>query len=125
MLLDYGQSPLSSSLNPTDCSNRILASAGIDPRVAITFWENRLRKENLLYASPSPSNPSTLLLESPAEHIEGFEPQAEMDEGIVAGEDMIKEDKSWYGFWRTHPADAERAQKIREELGRWEKVALS
>lgn len=61
--------------------NRLLYHSGIDPRHALTFWENRLASKSTL------SPPTTA---------------------------------DACGFLSSHPVDAERVEKIKEELSRWE-----
>lgn len=83
---------------------RLLAGSGIDPRVALEYWEDRIA------TAGSPVSPSASL---------GF-PGAM---GTVHHHSKSTSEGSTgllNGYMRTHPVDRERLEKIRAELKRWE-----
>lgn len=84
---------------------RLLAYAGIDPRHALLFWENRLK------AQPSGDQISNNLSDStPSNHLRlhsSVGPQTASQAEVACG------------FLRSHPVNEERVKKIRDELERW------
>ncbi|BGP16664.1 hypothetical protein JCM10213_000420 [Rhodosporidiobolus nylandii] len=81
---------------------RLLASSGIDPHFALSFWEDRL-------ASSSPSSASS---SHPIPHAHVHPHSAHSGES---------KSKVVDGLLRSHPVDEERVVAIREELRGWER----
>ncbi|BGP48638.1 hypothetical protein JCM10450v2_004514 [Rhodotorula kratochvilovae] len=85
---------------------RLLASSGIDPHFALSFWEDRLSPPS----SPSPSAPSSPAAQAAAtltpslSHPHPLRLHSPPDE-----------------LFRSHPVDEERVARIRSELGAWER----
>lgn len=84
---------------------RLLAYAGIDPRHALLFWENRLQ------AKSSDRQISNKLEDTtPSNHLRlhsSVESQTASQAEVACG------------FLRSHPVNEERVKKIREELEMW------
>jgi len=78
----------------------LLAGSGIDPRFALSFWEDRLSTSPLSEDSPATSLPRSVRQHS--------KPSSDSPTGMLDG------------YMRTHPVDRERLDKIREELKSWE-----
>jgi predicted Zn-dependent protease len=76
-------------------SLRLLASAGIDPREAVRFWEGRLQNQ-----AP---------LKRPTE------PRA----GDLFGRLKMHSAAEPRDYFPSHPVDATRLQRIKKELGGW------
>lgn len=85
---------------------RLLSYAGIDPRHALDFWEQRLT------TSPASSAKNPLQFPSTSSN------HLRLHTG-VANEREVEGDEMACGFLRSHPANAERIKKIREELEMW------
>ncbi|GAA6017494.1 hypothetical protein JCM8202_005706 [Rhodotorula sphaerocarpa] len=84
---------------------RLLSAAGIDPRVALSFWENRLPPSippDQPPSAPSSPNPPPVTLAS-------THPLR-----LHSTHDTLD------GLLRSHPVDTERVQRIRDELADWE-----
>ncbi|GAA5983301.1 hypothetical protein JCM10908_000231 [Rhodotorula pacifica] len=84
---------------------RLLAAAGIDPRFALSFWEERVAT-----SLPAPTvDPSSSKANS-ASPLEQPHPLR-----LHSKHDTLD------GLMRSHPVDADRVQRIREELADWER----
>lgn len=92
---------------------RLLANAGIDPRSAIRFWEERLR------------SPATTLAHAEHDHAIAHHDNPGLVHGEVRRmhEVYCENDAETESFIRTHPADHERILAIKRELATWRKVA--
>lgn len=89
-------------------SFRLLSYAGIDPRHALDFWEQRL-------ATPSSSPGSSLQLPATSSN------HLRLHTGATSERD-VEGDEMACGFLRSHPANADRIKRIREELEMWKRV---
>lgn len=91
---------------------RLLANAGIDPRSAIHFWEDRLLH---------PSGPH--VHSDHADHGTGSlhngQPGLLRDEVRGMHEVHCENDAETQSFIKTHPADEERILAIKKELAKW------
>jgi Zn-dependent protease with chaperone function len=101
------RSVLSGSLKTGPCpffltmvvlQNRLLANAGIDPRIALQFWEERI---------PSLSEPQSAT-DAPVD----FPEAAKLHSALQASP-----------LLRSHPVDEQRIEGIRDELERWRRFA--
>ncbi|GAA5967751.1 hypothetical protein JCM11641_005755 [Rhodosporidiobolus odoratus] len=90
---------------------RLLASSGIDPHFALTFWEDRLTSSTLSSSSPSTTPPPTFHSHSHS-HIHPHSPSSPVEKG---NEQVLD------GLLRSHPVDEERVKAIRDELKGWER----
>lgn len=84
----------------------MLASSGIDPHCALSFWEDRL-------SSPAHSPDST----SSSTHY----PSLSQPNPLRPHSTHEKESKSVDALLRSHPIDEERVERIRHELRDWER----
>ncbi|GJN90879.1 hypothetical protein Rhopal_003893-T1 [Rhodotorula paludigena] len=94
---------------------RLLASSGIDPHFALSFWEDRLSSP-AHHAPSSPSASSTpppqLSHPHPLRLHSKYAPHAHSPS--ANGDDVLD------GLFRSHPVDEERVERIRVELAGWE-----
>ncbi|GAA5897964.1 hypothetical protein JCM8208_003204 [Rhodotorula glutinis] len=81
---------------------RLLASSGIDPHCALSFWEDRVAHPS----SSSSSSPSASSSAHAHAHAHTVRPHS-----TTAPESLL----------RSHPVDEERVERIRVELASWEK----
>lgn len=91
---------------------RLLANAGIDPRSAIQFWEERLFHQNQA-SSHSHEGGSAHMQEHPGQL---------RNEVRHMHEVHSDNDADSYSFIKTHPADRERIAALRKELARWQQA---
>ena len=75
---------------------RLLANAGIDPRAAVDFWEERLAKE----------------VHDPRDGLSSHQ-------STQAPDRLHRHSAETQSFIHTHPPDVERVDAIRQELARW------
>lgn len=92
---------------------RLLANAGIDPRSAIQFWEERLFHQD---------HSSTQLSHDSNHHDHGCHLRSEVRQ---MHEVHCENDAETHSFIKTHPADQERIAAIRKELSKWRIVSTA
>jgi hypothetical protein len=89
---------------------RLLANAGLDPRSAVKFWEERLSR----HSSPH----HVAQAEMPYDHLADSRTEVRHMHPSVSSNDA-----DTHSFIKTHPADEERISAIKKELARWRSVA--
>jgi len=93
-------------------SLRLLASAGVDPREALKFWQRRLAADHSDVSFPL--EPATTTTEDEAY-------QHGVAKLRMHSDPMKHANASETSFLQTHPVDQVRLQAIKKELARWER----